>query len=174
MERECGGDAQQSLHAGEGLGEKDLQDTVQQLSHQKEVQPVGETLGGLWGEREALKIKLMWVGRLGIWGGAYVMIVRTGHRPCLYKERDIPRSNSLQAMVSFSNDLMLEAGSGESRTIYCGLPKIDPDNYRRDYVIQRDSKKNSKEENPLEFKWNASLVIIIRILTLPKNILFLL
>ena len=77
-------------------------------------------------------------------------------------------------MLSFSNDLMLEAGSGESRTIYCGLPKIDPDNYRRDYVIQRDSKKNSKEENPLEFKWNASLVIIIRILTLPKNILFLL
>ena len=63
-------------------------------------------------------------------------------------------------MISFSNDLVLETGTGESRTIYCGLPKIDPDNYRRDYVIQRDSKKNSKEENPLEFKWNASLVSI--------------
>ena len=67
---------------------------------------------------------------------------------------------------------MLETGTGESRTIYCGLPKIDPDNYRRDYVIQRDSKKNSKEENPLEFKWNASLVSI-RDLTL-LNIVFIL
>ena len=78
----------------------------------------------------------------------------------------------LPPMISFSNDLVLETGTGESRTIYCGLPRVDPDTYRRDYVIQRDSKKNSKEENPLEFKWNASLVFI-RNLTL-LNIVFIL
>ena len=72
-------------------------------------------------------------------------------------------------MISFSNDLMLETGTGESRRIYCGLPKIDPDNYRRDYVIAQDSKKNSKEENPLEFKWNTSMVFS-KNLTLLSNI----
>ena len=75
-------------------------------------------------------------------------------------------------MISFSNDLVLETGTGESRTIYCGLPKIDPDNYRRDYVIQRDSKKNSKEENPLEFKWNASMVLIRNLILLLNMFLF--